>query len=174
MRFETWGIEGSIGHKIVEKVARLSGSYLTRITAGIKKFSEICHFLSNIQELHLMDYCVNEYNFDLSDCQCLYDNWQVIVSWLLSHGDKITNFQLHMEHTYFEEEDFVRFLGKMKTLKSFGLHNCENLLDWSGTFLLELPFDSMEKIILYTRDYLLFESNLVLLVSSFSRFISTC
>lgn len=98
--------------------------------------------------------------------QCTYDAWQVIVSWLISHGKNIKSFRMEMTHSHYKEEDFVRFLREMKQLQTFYLYT-SNEIEWSGTFLLELPFETIQDIILRSGDDGFFGNNVSLVHSLF-------
>lgn len=97
--------------------------------------------------------------------QCTYDAWRLVLLWLMSHGENVTSFQMKFQHSHYKEEDFTIFFSKMKKLKSFYLYHCD-YLDWTGTCLLDLPFESIQEIILTSYGWMMpFDNDLLSLVS---------
>ncbi|XP_033214918.1 uncharacterized protein LOC117171580 [Belonocnema kinseyi] len=179
---KTWGMKANPSGELLlirsidlDKIIRLSGRYLTRIITDIGKFAKICNLLPKLQDLQLIDDCLDrskkcadkyseqsayQLNKQEKTSQCTYDPWQVIISWLISHGRRVTTLKLEIKHNHYKEDDFARFLGEMKQLECFHLYNCE-YLDWSGTCLLHLPFKIVQEIFLICNYKLTFDRNII-------------
>ncbi|XP_033217484.1 uncharacterized protein LOC117173176 [Belonocnema kinseyi] len=182
---KTWGIkEHPYRQQIIkrinfDKIIRLSGIYLTSICTNTGNFGKICHLLPNIQKLQLLDDCPRKdacpaYNNKL-DLLCTYshDAWKRLFSWLMSYGKNITNFKIELSHLHYEGEDFARVFRKMKQLKTFQLGNAD-CLDWSETFILELPLETIQEIILRANYRTAFDDKLPMIIKKCKQLETFC
>lgn len=170
---KTWGLENYPSGEILiksidfDEIIKLSGRYLTRISSDVVTFGQICHSLPNIQELQLWDAC-SPRRFNKINRKFISDACELILSWLESHGKNITIFQMKAIDDDYHEYEFSRFLAEMKQLKSLYLYEC-HFMDWTHTYLVELPFETIREIVLMSKNQP-FDHRILFLVSIFHNY----
>ena len=160
----------------------LCGRYICEIDLSVVQYGNLHHLLPNIRRLKLTDCCAFPYNACLTvsypdwypskniyetRTHCSYYAWVKGFSWLLTCGQNIESFELTMNHSYYIDENFASLIRTLKKLTSFSLYHCD-YLNSSGFFLLLLPFETLQSLILSSRCRMPFDNYLLPVVSSFS------
>ena len=189
--------DNKIERRVYNNIIDLCGKYLTSIVTDAENLAKNAYKLPKIQKLHLTDINlqllkmyknarsliyesqnqISEssfkefqelFNMVKTTYQNMYNDCEENYLWLKSKGQNITSFHLEVHTTvYFNDENIGKHLREMKNLKSFYFKIFTSSVRLRGSFLLDLPFDSIEAISLFMDCTQPIEVDLLSTVSSF-------